>query len=38
MEESTTRRFGSVPEQALANKGRKFPAEPLTEVEANATP
>jgi site-specific recombinase XerD len=36
MYESTTRRFGSVPGQAPANKGRKFPAEPLTPAEVAA--
>jgi site-specific recombinase XerD len=33
---SATRRLGSVPGQAPANKGRKFPAEPLTPAEADA--
>ena len=36
MRESTTRRLGSVPGQAPANKGRKFRAEPLSRAEANA--
>lgn len=36
MNKSTTRRLGSVPGQAPANKGRKFPAEPLTGPEVNA--
>jgi site-specific recombinase XerD len=34
--ESATNRLGSVPGQAPANKGRKFPAEPLTPAEADA--
>jgi integrase/recombinase XerD len=33
---SATKRIGSVPGQAPANKGRKFPAEPLTPAEADA--
>jgi site-specific recombinase XerD len=33
---SATSRLGSVPGQAPANKGRKFPAEPLTPAEADA--
>jgi integrase/recombinase XerD len=33
---SATRLLGSVPGQAPANKGRKFPAEPLTPAEADA--
>jgi site-specific recombinase XerD len=32
----TARRLGSAPGQAPANKGRKYPAEPLTEAEAGA--
>lgn len=36
MDISATRRLGSAPGQAPANKGRKFPAEPLTPAEANA--
>jgi len=36
MDKSTTKRLGSVPGQAPANKGRKFPAEPLTEDEVAA--
>ena len=36
MDKSATKRLGSVPGQAPANKGRKFPAEPLTEDEADA--
>jgi integrase/recombinase XerD len=33
---SATKRLGSAPGQAPANKGRKFPAEPLTPAEADA--
>jgi integrase/recombinase XerD len=36
MDISATRRLGSAPGQAPANKGRKFPAEPLTPAETDA--
>lgn len=36
MDKSTTKRLGSVPGQAPANKGRSFPPEPLTKAEMEA--
>ena len=36
MSESATKAFGGVPGQAPGNKGRKFPAEPLTPAEVAA--
>lgn len=36
MDKSTTNQFGSAPGQAPGNKGRKFPAEPLTPDEVAA--
>jgi integrase/recombinase XerD len=36
MDKSTANRFGSAPGQAPGNKGRKFPAEPLSPAEVHA--